>query len=307
MLGSCFAENMGVRMMHYKFNVDLNPFGILYNPLSIAHSMYMLLKNKIFTENDLFRQGRLWHSFSHHSRFSHTDLQTCLNQINGRLVEGAKLLKNADWLIFTWGTAWVYRLSQTGAVVSNCHKLPEHYFIRERLSPEEIVSAWKSLIPELLQNNSDLKILMTVSPIRHFRDGAHANQLSKSALLLAIDELCRSFPESCFYFPSYEIVMDELRDYRFYDTDMIHPSEQAIEYIWERFGLYYFNEKTRQENVEWEKLSKLLGHRQLTPDSNAYKDFVMQNLFKLKKFHQKYPYFDLSNEFDSLECLLKTL
>ena len=166
---------------------------------------------------------------------------------------------------------------------------------------------WIPLISELLQENPRLKILMTVSPVRHFRDGAHANQLSKSTLLLATELLCCTFPDNCFYFPSYEIVMDELRDYRFYDSDMVHPSEQAVEYIWEQFSLNYFSEKTRQENAEWGKIFKSLNHSPLTSDLNAYKDFVMQNLFKLKKFHQKYPYFDLSNELKSLECLLKTL
>ena len=307
MLGSCFAENIGKYMQQYKFNIDLNPFGILYNPASIAHSLYMLLQNKTFAEFDLFREGQLWHSFSHHSRFSHIDLHTCLNEINTRLAQGAIILKNADWLIITWGTAWVYRLTETGEIVSNCHKLPEKYFIRQRLCPNEITDMWIPLISELLQENPRLKILMTVSPVRHFRDGAHANQLSKSTLLLATELLCCTFSDNCFYFPSYEIVMDELRDYRFYDSDMVHPSEQAVEYIWEQFSLSCFSEKTRQENAEWGKIFKSLNHKPLTSDLNAYKDFVMQNLFKLKKFHQKYPYFDLSNELKSLECLLKSL
>lgn len=303
--GSCFAESIGAYMARYKFDVDLNPFGILYNPLSISSSLCILKERRLFGETDLFRQENMWHSFAHHSRFSHTDLQACLTRINDRIIQSSGMLSRADWLLITWGTAWVYRRAETGAVISNCHKLPSSYFCRERLTPEEIVVAWRSLIADLLQLNPALKFCFTVSPIRHFRDGAHANQLSKSILLLAADRLCCDFPENCFYFPSYEIVMDELRDYRFYDADMVHPSEQAVAYIWERFGQCFFSDRTRQENEAWEKVLKLLHHRPISPDAGTCRNFAEQTLMKLQDFHRKYPAFDVSKEIESLESFMK--
>lgn len=305
--GSCFAENIGAYLIRYKFDIDLNPFGILYNPLSVASPLRILDERRLFGEADLFRQENQWHSFSHHSRFSHPDLHTCLDNINRRIVQSADTLRCADWLLITWGTAWVYRLKETGDVVSNCHKLPASVFSRERLTPEEIVNVWQPLIAGLLQQNPSLRICFTVSPIRHFRDGAHGNQLSKSILLLATDRLCRSFPENCFYFPSYEIVMDELRDYRFYDTDMVHPSEQAVAYLWERFGQCYFSDRTRRENEEWEKMLKLLSHRPLSADAAACKNFAARTLDKLHEFQQKYSTFDVSSELESLSSFMKNL
>ena len=303
--GSCFAEHMGAYLARYKFDIDLNPFGVLYNPLSISSSLEILQERRLFGEADLFRQDKVWHSFAHHSRFSHPDLQTCLARINDRIAESSGRLARARWLLITWGTAWVYRHSDTGAVVSNCHKLPAFCFRREPLSPDEIVQTWTSLIAGLLQTNPALKLCFTVSPIRHLRDGAHANQLSKSILLLAADRLCALFPETCFYFPSYEIVMDELRDYRFYDADMVHPSEQAVAYIWERFGDCFFSELTQQENREWEKMLKLLNHRPMSAGIDAVRDLASRTLSRLQDFHRKYPDFDVAAEIEVLESLMK--
>jgi GSCFA family protein len=180
-------------------------------------------------------------------------------------------------------------------------------FDRRRVGVDEMIRGWIPLIERLSDSNPELRIMFTVSPIRHLRDGAHENQLSKSVLLLFVDELCRMYPDRCIYFPSYEIVMDELRDYRFYDAGMTHPNEQAIRYIWERFSEACFSEETQTLNREWERLEKALNHRPLTPDKDAFRDFTMQNLFKLKKIWEKYSYFDLSKEIDSLELFLKTL
>lgn len=296
MMGSCFAENIGNWLVSRKFSVDLNPFGILYNPHSVADAIYTLLSRKEFSAEDLFLQGNLWHSFSHHSRFSHTDPNEALRQINERVMTASENLKSSQWLIITWGTAFVYELADTGRIVSNCHKLPEKKFKRRRVSVQEITQEWSQLLETLQQVNPGLKILFTVSPIRHLKDGAHDNQLSKSILLLAIDELCRAYPDTCTYFPSYEIMMDELRDYRFYAADMVHPSEVAINYIREKFSESFFSSETRAILLEWDKLQKAIHHRPLTPDSIAYKNFGMQNLFKLKFFQEKYPFFDVRKE-----------
>ena len=307
LLGSCFAENIGHLLDVYKFNVEINPTGILYNPFSIADALHMLMDGVHCTEKDIFKAGNLWHSFRHHSRFSHTDANLCLEGINSRLDIASRKLSEASWLLITFGTAYVYTLRETGQIVANCHKLPASLFDRRRVGVGELLQEWMPLTERLFKSNPALRILFTVSPIRHLKDGAHENQLSKSVLLLFVDELCRLFPENCFYFPSYEIVMDELRDYRFYDAGMTHPTEQAIDYIWERFSESCFSEETRMLNREWAQLEKALHHRPLTPDAEAFRTFSMQNLFKLKKIREKYPYFDLSEEINSLESFLKTL
>ena len=213
----------------------MNPFGTLYNPSSIAEAIRMLLQPEQFTGDDLFQHEGIYHSFSHHSRFSSPSETECLANINRRLFSSADTILKAQRMILTFGTAWVYKLKSSGKVVSNCHRLPEKMFDRQLLTVGEIVAEWKSLLLSLWKQNPELKILFTVSPIRHWKDGAHGNQLSKATLLLAIDALQKEFPEHTAYFPAYEIMMDELREYRFYADDMLHPSTTAIEYIWERF------------------------------------------------------------------------
>lgn len=300
LLGSCFVENVGARLLRNKFRADVNPFGILYNPFSVASSLERLMAVQPFTVTDLFEDNGIWHSFSHHSRFSDTDPTLCMEKINKRYSRGAGTLKDAGWMLITWGTAFVYTHRETGRIVSNCHKLPEKIFDRRMLSAEEIAECWEALLNRLLVFNPGMQIILTVSPIRHLKDGAHANQVSKGALLAAADRLTRTFP-AVRYFPSYEIMMDELRDYRFYAPDMVHPSEVAVEYIWERFTETFFSAETLQLMNEWGRLSKSLQHKPLNPASSAYKDFIMQNLLKLKKMREKYPFFEIESEITFLE------
>ena len=231
MMGSCFAENIGRKLEENKFSVDINPFGTLYNPASVAEGLRMLLRPERFTPGDLFQHEGIYHSFTHHSRFSAPSEEECLGHINSRLSESSDFLRKATRLVITLGTAFVYRLKSDGRIVSNCHKLPEKMFDRQRLSTQEIVEDWKPLLLALWEQNPALKILFTVSPIRHWKDGAHENQLSKATLLLATDALQKDYPDRIAYFPAYEILMDELRDYRFYADDMLHPSPLAIDYI----------------------------------------------------------------------------
>lgn len=223
MMGSCFAENIGRKLEENKFSVDINPFGTLYNPASVAEGLRMLLRPERFTSGDLFRHEGVYHSFTHHSRFSAPSEEECLDHINSRLSQSSDFLRKATRLVITLGTAFVYRLKSDGRIVSNCHKLPEKMFDRQRLSTQEIVEDWKPLLLALWEQNPALKILFTVSPIRHWKDGAHENQLSKATLLLATDALQKDYPGRIAYFPAYEILMDELRDYRFYADDMLLP------------------------------------------------------------------------------------
>ncbi len=307
LLGSCFAEHIGMRLGENLFDVDVNPFGILYNPFSIASSLSRLLDKNVYTAGDIFKNGNLWHSFAHHSRFSHIDADSCLHEINVRFQSAAEAVDSIDWLVLTWGTAWVYTDRESGRVVSNCHKLPASRFSRRRMSPAEMEDVWLPILRRLFERNSHVKVLLTVSPIRHLKDGAYGNQLSKAALHLFCDALTYLFPDRCFYFPAYEIVMDELRDYRFYDTDMVHPSAQAVEYIWDRFAETFFDESTCCINKEWNAVRRSLNHRPLTSDTDTYRDFVMQNILKLENFQKKYPFFDVDKELNASRQLLETL
>lgn len=266
MLGSCFVENIGSRLEYFHFNVDVNPCGVVYNPESVANTLELLLKRKLFNKDDLWYHNGLWGSFTHHGHFSSSNVEECLAGINGRIAASAEYLKNTDLLVVTWGTAWVFEYLETGVIVSNCHKFPATAFRRFRLKVETIVKRYMKLLEYLHGQYPEIKILFTVSPIRHWKDGAHGNQLSKSVLHLAIDELMQHF-DFVSYFPSYEIVMDELRDYRFYSEDMLHISPQGVAYIWEKFRDLYFEPETILLMRKVDKINKILAHRPLNPNS----------------------------------------
>ena len=261
-MGSCFTENVGNIMAGLKYPVDINPFGILYNPVSVAHGLRFLLQKKKFTENELIQHNGLWHSFYHHSRFSSSELEKALYAINSRIELSATFLKSAGFLFLTFGTAWVYEYKLTGQTVSNCHKFPEKEFRRFRLTPGEIVEEYRQLLSDIWEFNPKVKVVFTVSPIRHLKDGAIENQRSKATLLLTVDQLVRGFGEDqCNYFPAYEIVMDELRDYRFYEEDMIHLSNSAVNHIWEKFQTSLIDEESRKISENVKKVFSDMNHR----------------------------------------------
>ena len=230
-LGSCFADEIGDRLQEADFHVEQNPFGALYNPASIAAAVRRLMEDRPIGMEDLVEHERLWHSWHHHGSFSRSTAGETLAACNDRLHQAHEALKEASLLMVTFGTAWVFE--REGGIVANCHKLPPQMFVRRRMTVEEIVALWQPLLQELAAYYPKLNVLFTVSPIRHLADGAHGNQLSKSALLLAVNELVGN--ARCHYFPSYEIVLDELRDYRFFDEKMTHPTPLAVDVVWERF------------------------------------------------------------------------
>ena len=297
MLGSCFTENIGLKLENLKFQIDQNPFGIIYNPESIATSLSRLIDNQLYTEWDLFEQNGIWGSFDHHSRFSSVDIKNTLEKINSRLSYSSQHLKNATFLLITFGTAWVYERKKTGKTVSNCHKFPASDFNRFRLGSNDIAERYQHLLTELWKFNSNLKILFTVSPIRHWKDGAIENQLSKSSLLLAVDHLVKRFgKEKCAYFPSYEIMMDELRDYRFYAPDLLHLNESAIEHIWNKFYNSVFTNETKAIVKDVMKLNKAKGHRVLNSKSESYRNFLLSGLGEIERLTKNYPFLNLRDE-----------
>ena len=260
LLGSCFADEMGKKFIESGFQTMANPFGTLYNPASIAALLLRCISRTQYEQasKEIFQAADgLWHSWMHHSRFSASQSDTMVASLNDTTAAGADFLEHADLLIVTLGTAIIYRLKETGMLVANCHKQPDALFQRERLSVYDIVDQWQMLLGLLRSVNPKLHVIFTVSPIRHKRDGLHINQISKGILLQAVDELLNATDAENFisYFPSYEIMLDELRDYRFYAEDMIHPSPTAVEYIWQRFQKTYMSlptlEKCHLRLKEW--------------------------------------------------------
>ena len=288
-LGSCFAQNIGKKMEEVWFDTIINPFGVLYNPVSIQKSIELLIENKTFTENDLFDYRGLWQSFSQSSLFSDITAEKCLIKINERYIPARDFLKKTDFLLITFGTSWVFEEKKTGNIVSNCHKLPANDFVRRRLTVEEIVSLYTKLFAKLRELFPKLKLVFSVSPIRHWKDGAHENNVSKSILLLAIEQLQKQF-ENVEYFPAYEIQMDELRDYRFYASDMFHPSDVAVDYIWKRFSETYFDNKTLKIKKELEQLYADLSHRPLQPNSEEFLLFQKNIENRKMKICTEYPF-----------------
>ncbi|MDR0348414.1 MAG: GSCFA domain-containing protein [Tannerella sp.] len=301
LFGSCFAESMGNRLSEHKFNVDVNPFGVLYNPLSISKAIHALLSPALKTKDDLFFHNGLFHSFTHHSNFSATSADVCIEKINNRMNKAVAHLEKTRYLLITFGTAYAYRLKSKGEIAANCHKLPAGLFDHKRLTISEIVDAWSQLLSILFRQNKQLHVIFTVSPIRYRKYGAHGNQISKSILLLAIEEIQRLFPVQTGYFPAYEFMLDELRDYRFYAEDMLHPSETAIQYIWERFTETYLDQSAQQLLTEIKDILKSIHHKPFNPESESYKQFVIQTLLKIELLMKKRPYLCFEREIKRLK------
>lgn len=268
LLGSCFVENIGEKLKYFRFKTDINPCGIVYNPVSVANSLKMVMENKHLDKADLLFNKEQWVSLNHHGSFSAPESSICLQKINEQLENSHRHLRETDLLVITWGTSWVYRYRPTGQIVSNCHKFPASDFDRYRLEITDIENLYTGLLNQLQEFRPGMRILFTISPIRHWKDGAHGNQLSKAVLMLALEKLLCKF-NHVFYFPSYEIVMDELRDYRFYAGDMLHISDQGVDYIWEKFRDLYFTEEAQEVMKRVDKINKILLHRPINPDCEA--------------------------------------
>jgi hypothetical protein len=287
LIGSCFSEYVGNKLSDSKLMVDNNPFGIVYNPLSVKSGLMRLIDSRPYSKEELFNHEGVWGSFDHHSRFSDLDPESTLLKINDRLTASSVFIRKANFLFLTFGTAYVYNLKSSGKIVSNCHKFESSEFIRTRLNVEQIVTEYDLLIHQLNRINPNLEIVFTVSPIRHWKDGAHENQLSKSILLLAIDHICTSH-KNTLYFPSYELIMDDLRDYRFYEEDMLHPNKIAINYIWSRFRECFLENDVISIMKEVEKVILATRHKPFNPKAESFQAFVHQQLDKIRYLKNQY-------------------
>lgn len=284
-IGSCFVEHIGAKLNQLKFDIDINPFGIIFNPYSIAKLLNNGLDNpiKLEEECDVLEQKGLFKSYDYHSKFNSTGYNEFIEKIDAQnLVTNSQLRTNSH-LFLTFGTAWVYRLIEAGKVVANCQKVRQSEFTKELLNLNDLTEIYIQLFKKIVHANPTLKIVLTVSPVRHIKDGITENNQSKSVLLLLCKILADSFKENVVYFPSYEIQMDDLRDYRFYEADLIHPNKMAIDYIFEKFSQLFFDDTTLVLNKKIEKLTRLENHKFLS----ATKEEKKSHLLKIKELKKE--------------------
>ncbi|OFY68243.1 MAG: hypothetical protein A2V64_12100 [Bacteroidetes bacterium RBG_13_43_22] len=294
-IGSCFATSIGRQFEAGHLPVMINPSGTVYNPVSVINTLDTILEAKEYTEKDLYDFNGTWLSFEHYTDFSSENRQLVLEKINKRSAEAGKFLSGAGFLFITFGTARVYRWKADGRIVSNCHKIPAAQFTHELLDVDDIEALWTSQLDKLHMNYPELKIVFTISPVRHWKDGPHGNQLSKATLLLAVEKLLEH-PSHPGYFPAYELVMDDLRDYRFYADDMLHPSDAAVDYIWNAFSGCYFDKNTLDTWREVEKITKAVSHRIQSGSNESIRAFAENILKKIDMLCAKRPSIDLTAE-----------
>lgn len=289
-IGSCFAENMAEKFDYFKFQNETNPFGIIFNSVSIEKLFRRVCEQDFFGEKDVFFHNERWHSFEVHSDLSNSDRQELLETLNKAITETHKHLKEATHIIITLGTSWIYRSLEKDEIVANCHKVPQKQFSKELLAVEEIQKSIQNTI-ELIQTlNPEINFIFTISPVRHIKDGFVENQLSKSHLFTALHKVF-DFRLSTFnYFPSYEIMMDELRDYRFYSEDMLHPNQIAIDYIWKLFSENYVAENSFAVMKEVDEIQKSLRHRSFNPESEQHQKFLANLQKKINVLGEKQPH-----------------
>ncbi|MEM1327949.1 MAG: GSCFA domain-containing protein [Bacteroidota bacterium] len=293
LLGSCFAENIGDKLKEARLDTLVNPFGIIYNPISLAQHISRVLNGEKVTEDTFFFDGALWRSHLHHSRFASDDLQqleTAVDQADAQLKQ---FIDSGNCLFLTFGSAYIYYHLEWDGIVANCHKLPAKFFQKRRLTVEEILDIYEPLLQQLHERQSDLQIIFSVSPVRHIRDGIINNQRSKAVLLLAVDQLCEQF-DFAHYFPAYEWLLDDLRDYRFYDQDLIHPSATAVDYTWNHFQTAFFSEQTQAIYQQIMQLHRALAHRPFKPKSEAHQQFLKKQLQKVEQVKEAFSFLDLS-------------
>lgn len=316
LIGSCFTEHIGNNLQELKFSVLQNPNGILFDPASVCRSLHSYIDNRQYAENDLFYLNEVWYSWHHHSRFSNTSKEQCLKTINDSQQQAHAFLKEADWLIITLGSSFSYRLTEQalktaeflqktllagweawGLGVANCHRAPAQWFTRHLLGIDEIISMLDTAYHRLKQFNPKLSIIFTISPVRHIRDGVVDNNRSKARLIEAVHHMVNKFP-GLYYFPAYELVIDVLRDYRFYDKDLVHPNYMATEFVLEQFSETYIDEETRALMEKVREIVQAQKHKPLHPTSPAHQQFLHSFLEKTKDLQKKYPFLNLDAERD---------
>ncbi len=289
LLGSCFVENMGEKLSYFKFQNSINPFGILFHPKAIETFITKAINKTSYSEKDIFFYNEQWHCFDAHSKLSHPSKEALLHSLNEAIKATNKQIHKSTHIIITLGTAWVYRLLESNQLVANCHKVPQKQFAKELLSVEAITQSLETIVNLIRSINSKASIIFTVSPVRHIKDGFIENTQSKAHLITGMHSNNQQ-PTTNNYFPSYEIMMDELRDYRFYDEDMLHPNQTAISYIWEKFQEVWVSSVAIKTMKLVDEVQKGLQHKPFNPDSEAHQKFLLVIKEKQLQLKKEYPH-----------------
>ncbi|MEM8939108.1 MAG: GSCFA domain-containing protein [Bacteroidota bacterium] len=292
LIGSCFSDEIGKELILNKFRVLSNPFGTIFNPSSI----FKILSGNIDPTNSVENNGVYYH-WDAHSKVSSLDFQRIQKTIQEKITASEKFLEKSKWLIITFGTAWIYKQKSSKNIVANCHKVDTSEFYKELLDVKFIVDAFRDFKMHIIKTNPHINIILTVSPVRHTRDGLVENNRSKARLIEAVHDIVERF-ENVDYFPAYETMIDELRDYRFYATDLVHPSDQAVDYLWSRLAETYFSSETLSFIKEWQPIKTALNHKPFQPKSKAHQKFLKETLVKLEKLNEK---IDLSVEIEEIK------
>ena len=296
-LGSCFADVIGHWLIRYKFDSLVNPFGVIYNPCSLIKLLEYSLSNRSPDEASYTKNQGIYYNYELHSMFSDKHLQTLQKSISETITLAANYLEKSQWIIFTFGTAFIHRLKASKELVANCHKMPADYFKQELLTIDQIVAAFDQFLNQLQQKNLNPKIIITVSPVRHLKSGLVNNNLSKATLRLAAQNLMEKH-DQINYFPSYEIMMDDLRDYRYYEKDLVHPNEIAHDYIWKQFSQVYFDNETKAFINDWDRIIAALQHKPFHPESDNHQSFLKKTLTHLDSLKGQV---DVSEELDLIQ------
>ena len=297
LMGSCFTGNVGKALQEAKFRTLYNPTGILFDPLSVVKHLDDIIERRVYKENDLFYLNELWTSWHHHSEFSSVNKEEALHRINSSIQHGAELFDKSTWLFITLGTSFSYHHVENNIPVANCHKAPSKWFKKRMLTSDEIVNAFDPLIGRLISAKKELNIVFTVSPVRHVRDGVIENNRSKARLIEAVHSLVEKHKQ-CIYFPAYELVLDVLRDYRFFENDLVHPNQLATLYVFDEFSKHYLDPSTFSLMAEVKKLRTAFHHKPFHNGTQQHKQFLSAQLNKAKDLQQKLPQLDWSEEID---------
>ena len=306
LMGSCFTENIGEKLRKHKFSILENPNGILFNPVSVAEAVAMYINNRQITGADIFQHNETWHSWKHHSRLSGITAEDCVNKINTATALAQGYLKKTDHLFITLGSAWTYTLTEhaanavKGMVAANNHKAPANWFSKQLLTVDETLQVIDNMLQQLLQFNSRLQVIFTISPVRHLREGAIENNRSKAVLIQAVHQLTEKY-DHLYYFPAYELVIDDLRDYRFYAEDLVHPNYQATQYVWEKFVDACMDDETKSLLKEIAEINLAYQHKAFNPLTTHHGIFLKNYYKKTSILREKYPYIDFKKELTYFE------
>lgn len=302
-IGSCFVNTIGQRLSANKFKTLINPFGTLFHPLAIENALLRIHSLMEYSDGEIFKHGELYFSWDHHSSFSNISKEKTLKTINSKLHNANEFIRNTDIFLLTFGTSWVYNIQDSDLFVANCHKVPQHYFTKSLLTSTQIKNSIKNCFDLIYDINPEARIITTISPVRHIKDGIIENNLSKSLLISSLWDLLNKY-KTVDYFPGYELLMDDLRDYRFYKSDLIHPDKMAEDYIWQKFSDVYFDNQTKKKIDLVRKLHLALNHKPLNPGTVAYKEFLYKTEKQINNLEKSFPKDSFKIEREELQKLI---